>query len=149
VDLALYIYSISATEQGLLNCGADNHQAPKCPKPKNKALYKKNCKAFLDAKAKNSDGSTAKSKDALKIEDAHSQRKKWSDQGISFIKMGSYISIARSVVLQYHPLHQNAYSFYRTRCILQIEYHSPICQRVCQTSTEDSCHCSRFVYSIQ
>ena len=66
-------------------CG-DDHQARTCPKPKNKKLYEKNRKAFDEAKANNSGGSTGnKGRSASKLEGVDYQRKKWADQGMSLI----------------------------------------------------------------
>jgi hypothetical protein len=63
------------------NCGGDDHQARTCLNPRNKKLYKKNRKAFNEAKANSSGWSTdKKGGSASKLEDADYQRKKWADQ---------------------------------------------------------------------
>ena len=63
------------------NCGGDDHQARTCLKPRNKKLYKKNRKAFNEAKANSSGWSTdKKGGSASKLKGADYQRKKWADQ---------------------------------------------------------------------
>lgn len=78
------VSALVPTKHTCWNCGAEDHQAPKCPKPRNQRLYTKNRKAFMDAKNNKAGGDgTGGKKDT--IDSADYQRKKWSDQGMSLI----------------------------------------------------------------
>jgi len=109
------------------NCNAKGHKSKECTKPKNKALFEKNYKAFKEAKRNNGrNGGQNGGNESGGANTTDYNRKKWDDNHMTMVEGKLYVNCKQCGLNTTHStkLHK---AFAAKRICLEIESGSPIC----------------------